>query len=135
MNFNQAEAEIRQFFAAAWNDLTVIAWPDIKFNRPDNQNWVRFNCQENDGAQVSTGSPGSNRFRHYGTITIQVFQPQGQGSKEAREIATTALGVFMGAQTTNGIIFYDVLARQIGNDGEGFYQINVVASFYYDEIT
>ena len=136
MNFNEAEAEIRKFFNAAWDsDTTPVAWPDLKFTIPNNQNWVRFNCQENDGEQVSMGSPGANRFRHYGLVTIQVFQPQDRGSKDARQLATDALGVFMGAQTANGIIFYDVAGRQIGNDGNGFYQINVVASFYYDEIT
>lgn len=135
MNFIQAEAEIRKFFNDAWNSATQIAWDDLKFAIPSNENWVRFTCQENDGEQVSMGSPGSNRFRHYGVVTVQVFQPQGQGSREARQLATDALGVFMGAQTTNGVIFYDVAGRQIGNDGNGFYQINVVASFYYDEIT
>ncbi len=136
MNFIEAEAEIRKFFADAWDAVaTPIAWPDVKFAIPDNKNWVRFTCQENDGEQVSMGSPGSNRFRHYGVVTIQVFQPQDRGSKDARQLATDALGVFMGAQTTNGVIFYDVAGRQIGNDGNGFYQINVVASFYYDEIT
>jgi hypothetical protein len=135
MNFIQAEAEIRKFFNDAWNDATPIAWPDLKFTIPDAENWVRFNCQENDGQQVSMGSPGSNRFRHYGIVTIQVFAPQDQGSIEARQLATDALGVFMGAQTTNGVLFQDVQGRQIGNDGKGFYQINVLASFYYDEIT
>jgi len=135
MNFIQAEAEIRKFFNDAWNDATEIAWPDLKFTIPDSENWVRFDCTENDGEQVSMGSPGSNRFRHYGIVTIQVFAPQDQGSVDARQLATDALGVFMGAVTTNGVYFYDVQGRQIGNDGNGFYQINVVASFYYDEIT
>lgn len=139
MNFIQAEAEIRKFFKDGWiaagNNAARIAWPDVKFTIPEGESWVRFNCAENDGAQVSMGNPGANRFRHYGIVTIQVFQPQDQGSKEARQLATDALGVFMGAQTTNGVIFYNVLGRQIGNDGAGFYQINVLASFYYDEIT
>lgn len=135
MNFIQAEAEIRKFFSDAWDGATDIAWPDLKFTIPERESWVRFTCVENDGQQVSMGNPGANRFRHYGIVTIQVFQPQDQGSKEARQLATDALGVFMGATTTNGVIFQNVQGRQIGNDGAGFYQINVVASFYYDEIT
>lgn len=139
MNFNDAEAEIRKFFKDGWvsagNDAAVIAWPDRKFTIPDAQSWVRFTCAENDGEQVSMGNPGANRFRHYGIVTIQIFQRQDQGSIEARELAADALGVFMGAQTTNGVVFQDVQGRQIGNDGAGFYQINVLASFYYDEIT
>lgn len=136
MNFNEAEAEIRKFFDTAWADLTPVAWPDSRYDPPSNdQTWVRFNCRENDGFQSSIGSPGSNRFRHFGIVTIQIFQPQGQGSVDAREKATAALAVFMGQETTNGIHFYNVQAAQVGNDGNGFYQINVLASFRYDEIT
>jgi hypothetical protein len=135
MNFNEAEAEIRKHFAETWGTLTAISWPDIKFTVPRDETWVRFNSQETVGSQVSMGSPGSNRFRHFGIVTIQIFQPQDQGSKDARAKATTALGAFMGVTTTNGIKFFDVTARQIGNDGGGFYRIHVIASFYYDEIT
>jgi hypothetical protein len=135
MNFTQAEAEIRSFFKTAWAGQTEIAWPDVEFDRPNDQTWVRFNCAENAGFQASMGSIGSNRFRHLGVVTIQVFQPEGQGSKDARAKANNALGAFMGAETTNDIHFFDVAANQIGNDGSGYYQINVTASFRYDEIT
>lgn len=135
MNFDQAEAEIRKFFDDAWSDATEIAWPDKKFAVPENETWVRFNCQENDGRQATMGSPGSNRFRQFGIVTIQVFQPQDQGSTDAREKAAIALTAFKGGVTTNGVHFFDVYGRQVGNDENGFYQINVIASFYYDEIT
>lgn len=135
MNFDQAEAEIRAFFNTGWNGLTDIAWPDIKFSIPDGETWVRFNCQENGGQQVSMGDPGNNRFRHFGIVTIQVFQPRGDGSRDARDKATAALAIFMGAQTTNGVTFTDVSARQIGDDGNGYYQINILAPFWYDELT
>lgn len=135
MNFSQAEAEIRSFFNTAWASATKIAWPDIDFTIPNDETWIRFTCEENDGEQVSMGDPGNNRFRHYGLVTVQVFQPKGQGSIDARSKAATALGVFMGAETSNGIKFYNVRGRQVGNDGNGFYQINVLASFYYDELT
>lgn len=135
MNFNDAEFEIRAYFDTNWANTTQIAWPDTKFSVPNNETYVRFNCQETSGSQVSIGSPGANRFRHFGIVTIQIFQPQGQSSKDAREKATTILGIFMGKETVNGIHFYDVSARQIGDDGSGYYQINVNISFRYDEIT
>jgi len=134
MNFNEAEAEIRAFFATAWGATTEVAYPDLPFEAP-NATWVRFDCRENSGNQASMGSPGSNRFRHFGIVTIQIFQPQGQSSKDARTQATAALSAFMGANTTNNIHFYDVHAKQIGNDGYGYYQINVMALFRYDQIT
>lgn len=135
MNFDQAEQEIRAFFETNWAALTAIAWPDTEFTVPNDQTWVKFNCVENDGGQVSMGNPGANRFRQFGLLTIQIFQPQGQGSTDAREKAATLLTLLKGAVTTNGVYFFDVYGRQVGNDGNGFYQINVISNFYYDEIT
>jgi hypothetical protein len=134
MNFNQAEASIRKYFNAQWAGLTPIAWPDTNFVPPSGETWVRFNCQEINGEQSTMGSPGSNRFRHSGIITIQVFQPQGQNSRDARVKATAAIAAFMGVEN-EGILFFNVQGRQLGNDGQGYYQINVLASFRYDEIT
>lgn len=141
MNLEQAEADIRKFFDAAWTaafaspNTPPIAWPDIEFTIPENKTWVRFNCQENGGQQVGMGDPGNNRFRRFGIVTIQVFQPRGQGSKDARTKAAAARDLFTGAQTTGGVTFQDVSARQVGDDGHGFYQVNVFAPFWYDEIT
>lgn len=136
MNFVEAEAELRKFVKdAAIVDEAYVAWPDRKFTVPERETWVRFDCQEVEGRQASIGSPSNNRFRHFGVVTLQVFQPQGQGSKDARSKAAAALGAFMGATTTNGIVFENAVPRRIGNDGNGFYQINVVVSFYYDELT
>lgn len=135
MNLDTAEAEIRAFFDTAWASLTEIAWPDVEFTVPEGETWVRFNCRENEGRQVSMGSVGSNRFRHFGIVTIQIFQPQGQGSNDARIKAAVAMDAFMGQKTTNDIVFNEVFGLQVGNDGSGYFQINVAASFYYDEIT
>lgn len=135
MNLSQAEAQIRSFFNTGWNDLTPVAWPDIEFSPPSDKTWVRFDCREIDGFQASMGAPGSNRFRHTGVVTIQVFQPAGQGSVDARAKASAALDIFMGEQTSGGIRFFNVQARQVGNDDNGWYQINVLASFQYDQIT
>lgn len=135
MNLDQAEAEIRDFFADGWASATEIAWPDMEFNIPDDATWVRFNCQENGGRQVAMGDPGNNRFRRFGIVTIQVFQPAGTASQDARTKAAAARDIFTGNQTSNGVVFYDVSAQQVGNDGNGFYQINIFAPFWYDEIT
>ena len=134
MNYDEAEKEVRAFFNTQWGNLTSISWPDLEFNKP-NATWVRFNFAEDQGQQISVGAPGSNRFRHYGILTLQIFSVQGDSSKDARAKATRALEIFMGTKTQNGVKFYNVSARPVGNTDDGYYQINVTASFYYDEIT
>ena len=135
MDFDSAEVEIRDFFETAWAGATSISWPDMDFTVPDGQTWVTFNCQENEGSQVSMGSPGNNRFRHFGTVILQIFAVPGKAGNDARAKAQIALNAFQGAQTTNDIVFFDAFARQVGNDPNGYYQVNVTVSFYYDELT
>lgn len=137
MNADQAEAAIRKWFNGVWpGEADEIAWPDLKFDCPTDKTWVRFDCKENDGQQVSMGSPGNNRFRQFGILTLSIFQPEDQGSKEARQYAAIIATALKGTQTADdGVYFFDVSSRQVGSDGKGFYQINVVSSFYYDEIT
>lgn len=135
MNFNDATASIIAFFNAGWADLTPVAWPDTAFITPEGQTWARVTIKHNEAFQASMGSPGSNRFRRNGIVIIQIFQPQGQASKDARAKADAAVDIFLGQTTSDGIIFSDVGAKEIGPDGAGWHQINVTASFRYDRIT
>ncbi|WP_138476164.1 phage tail terminator-like protein [Dyadobacter bucti] len=132
MNYEIAVKTIRKIFSDAWGDTTKVAYDDVKFDIPTTT-WVRFNISHYDGNQASIGSPGSNKFRRYGLIAAQVFQPQGQGSLDARKKVDLIIPIFQGKQIS-GITFYDVQAREIGNDGAGWYQVNVLSKFYYDTI-
>ncbi len=133
MNFKAAEAAIRAYFNTGWAARTPVAWPDIPFTPPVTT-WVRFSMKNTDGYQASIGSPGSNKFRRVGFVYIQIFQPVGQGSTDARTKADIAADIFI-ANTLPGVTFKNVIAKDIGPDGAGFYQWNVTAQFQYDRIT
>lgn len=133
MNFKQAEAAIRDYFNTGWNDLTPIAWPDLPFNQPSTI-WVRFTMKNNIGEQVSIGDVGNNYHRRQGIVTIQIFQPQGQGTTDARTKADVAADIFI-ENALSGMIFKKVNARDIGADGQGWYQYNVTAEYQYDRLT
>lgn len=134
MNFKEAEAAIRAYFNTGWAAATSIAWPDQPFTPPDSETWVRFSMKNNDGFQASMGSPGANRYRRVGVVYIQIFQPAGQGSTDARAKADIAADIFI-ANALSGVIFKNVNARDIGPDDAGFYQWLVSAEFQYDRIT
>lgn len=136
MSYESAVATIRKAFKDVWGTTTKVAYDDV----PDKEippspasTWVRLNIAHVDGYQASIGSPSSNKFRREGLINGQIFQPQGQGSLDARKKADLIIAIFQGKQIS-GITFYDVQAREIGNDGAGWYQINVLSKFYYDVI-
>lgn len=131
MSFKAAEASVRAFFNTSWAAKTPISWPDVAFTPPNNSSWVRFAMKPDDAYQASIGSPGSNRFRRKGKVIIQVFQPQGMGSTDARDKADDAVDIFM-ANNLAGFIFKNVVAKDIGPDGAGWYQWNVYADYQYD---
>ena len=132
MNFSEATAVMRRYFADQWDNETDVAYDDAEFTKPDDA-WVRFSIKHNEGFQASAGDPGNNRQRREGILSVQVFAPEGDASKEARRLADLAADAFIGI-THEGISFYDTNAREIGNDGHGWYQINVTVSFRYDRI-
>lgn len=133
MNYEAATAAIRAYFAAEWANDTPVAYDDMPFNVPNNQTWVRFNVSHVDGYQASIGSPSNNRFRRDGLIVAQVFQPAGKASKNARQKADKIVNAYLG-KDNSGIHYYDVQMREIGSDGAGWYQINVLIYFRYDHI-
>lgn len=133
MNFTDATKAMRAYFHAEWNDASPVAYDDVPFDKPDGEPWVRFTIKHNEAAQASIGSPGSNRHRRYGMVIAQIFTPEGTGSINARAFADTVMLMFIG-KNLDGIHFYNTISREIGPDGSGWYQINVAASFWYDQI-
>jgi hypothetical protein len=132
MSYEAAVKAIVAHFNDEWNNLTPVAYPDVAFTPPD-ETWVRLNVDHADGYQASMGSPGNNMFRREGLVNVQVFAKQGEAKLDALKKADAAISAFQGIEL-NGIHFYDVHMRDVGNDGAGWYQINVLANFRYDEI-
>lgn len=135
MDYKTAIQYMRNYFKTGWESATPILWGfDDPQAPPSNATWVRFNILHSDGRQITMGSPASNRFERIGIITIQVFSPIGNYAVDAVEKATAALKLYEGVEN-NGIFYYDAYCREIGNDGQGWNQINVIVTFRYEEIT
>ncbi|MAR56000.1 MAG: hypothetical protein CMM93_02350 [Rickettsiales bacterium] len=131
MSFKDAEAAVRAYFASKWNNTTPIAWPDFRFSTPAGT-WVRFSMKNTMGYQASAGNPGNNAYRRKGIVTIQIFQPENKGSTDARAKADLAASAFIPPNRLAGFRFTNVNARDIGPDGNGWYQWNVTAEYEYD---
>lgn len=130
MNENEAVAAIRAFFASGWGSLTPVLYDDEEKAIPESGTWVRLNIRHTLGDQTTMGAPGNNRHEQQGGITVQIFQPEGQASKDARAKLAAATAIFRG-KTTQNIHFYQTTPREIGSDGRGYYQVNVDIRFRY----
>lgn len=134
MNYSTAPAAIKALFKTAWGNTTEIIHDDENKDPPNGAAYVRLKIRHVDGFQASMGDPGNNRYRRIGNVTVQVLVPQGGASIEASQLGQQAADIFTGV-THQGISFTNTVAREIGADGKGFYQINVTSAFQYDDIT
>lgn len=133
MNYQQADAAIKQYFAQQWNNATAVVYDDDKnFTPPNSATWLRVNVKMVDGTQASTGAPGSNKFRKTGIVTVSVFHPDGHGGIQAMQTADLVVNIFEAKPRINGVLFNNVRAVNVGPDGAGWYQINVKAEFQFD---
>ena len=114
-----------------------VAWPGIDFD-PDtgfaaatHQGWCRITILGADTVQASAGGPGKRRWRVWGQVTVQVFTPTKSGVLTAMEIADDV------ATSLRGVVASDVTllastVRPIGQDEQGWFQVNVDTPFRFD---
>lgn len=134
-DYTTAVSSMQSYFRTQWSSATAIYYDDDKDDTPDDgSTWVRFSIRHDDGGQASIGSPNNNRFRQNGILIISVFAKSGQYAIDAREKAEDVKQIYDGLENS-GITYYNASIREIGSDGRGWYQINVVVSFRYDTIT
>ena len=133
MSFADEAVAVRQRFAANWLE-TAIAWPNTTFTPSQTEEWVRLTILP---AAALEAALGGARYRYIGQAIVQVFVPKNTGDGRALELADAACGIFRGV-TADGIRYTGPLGevpgvRVIGDDGNGFFQVNCVIPFWRDE--
>lgn len=128
--------------AAAFNypDLLVppqIYWQGIQYpNQPDQgTTYARATVRHTVGGQRSLGQVGNRIFTHPGVIIIQCFGPvkSGNGLTIAEGLANIAKDAFEG-RSSSSIWFQNCRINEVGSAVDGWYQVNAVADFSYDEV-
>lgn len=133
MTPEQARDVILGIFKAAW-DPRVAVYDDVPGNIPTSETvWARATIRHATGRQSSLGGDiGSRRFTDRGTVFVQVFAPVGDGSTACYEAAREVQNAFRDARNPD-VWFRDVRMNEVGADG-AFEQINVLATFSYDDV-
>jgi len=134
----QARDEILAKFHEVWDvsasDVPVL-YSDRAQDIPDTGSWARITVRHLTGEQATLSNGiGQRRFRHEGTVFVQIFTPFDDGMVRSDELVEIAKTAFEGEVTTPGrVIFRRVRINEIGQDGQWF-QSNVLADFEYDQI-
>ena len=132
--YSEAVIDMIDFFDTQWASRTLVLQGTDDPRDIPNDSFVRFNFLHTVGNQASIGSPNANIFRSFGIITIQVFNPQSNYGIKVRDFASAILELYNGTVDSE-IHYYNARVNEVGNDGNGFNQSNVVIEFYYDNIT
>lgn len=146
-DYETATREICRQFQMAWDagaDSNGIAvhWPNVRKdiptarNTPDNatDSWARVTIQHDASRQTTVGhAAGSRRFRQRGLITVEIRVPTGRGHSLANKLLKIAADAYRGQTTDNGVSFFNITPREIGNEGP-WYRVDLLARFQYDEV-
>ncbi len=120
-------------FKAAWDPRPAL-YDDKTGEIPTSETpWARATIQHATGGQSSlSGASGTKRHTEKGTVFVQVFTPVGDGSTACYQLAKLVRDAFRDARDAN-VWFRNVFLTEIGISG-AFRQINVQATFSYDEV-
>lgn len=125
----QAALETR---LAATLPTTPTAWPNIAFD-------PAVDAVDSEGNKIlwikPTNKPGTSEIADFqegeqpGIYIIQIFAPEGEGEGDANTTAGTIITAFR-RQTLSGVECLEPYYNDIGPDGYGWYQINVIIRWF-----
>ena len=114
-----------------------IRWDDVEKNNPPavDTSWFRYTMQHTDGGQASLSCQhGERRWRRDGLIIVQCFGSLDKGGKTlAQRMAESARDAYQGTSTPSGVWFRNATTQEVGRD-DGWYQVNAIIQFTYDEV-
>jgi hypothetical protein len=122
--------ELRKRYSTAWTPPST-EYPNEKFVTPTNAIWARFTIIDGEERQIDIGAR-QKTFRTPGQLVIQMFAPIDQGITDVLEKADSLADLF---RNWRGLVVKckEVSVEKIGNDGEGWYQVNTTV-FYTVEM-
>jgi hypothetical protein len=132
MSYVNEHNQIRARFNTIWDDTLPVAWPNKAFTPIIDSPWVRLTIIDNPQYQVEIGN-AAKTFRNTGLIVVQVFTTLDEGDSVALGHADTIAAIFRNWCGTS-VKCRAASIFNIGNDGNGWYQVNVSIPFVRDEL-
>lgn len=115
-----------------------LQWPGVAYSPPpNNRAFGRVSLLTTTGRQSSLASAGGvRRWERRGVLIVQCFGPLSVGNAYdiAERLATIARNAFEGQTTPGGVWFRDCRTTDVGPDKDGWFGVNAVAEFIYDEV-
>lgn len=113
---------------------TPVAMDNVPFDPPQGCSWIRGAFVIDDTPNVNIGSFIDSRTRHTGNYIIQVFSPLNEGTGDHTTVVSQLIKLFQNQQPHKDILTYAGSYRRVGNEGNGWYQSNVIIPFTADQL-
>ncbi len=127
MSFDTLRQDIEQRMVDNWAENATVEYENLPFDKPSNVEWVRLTVTTGQGE--TQGIAGSTvTVRDTGMVSLQVFAPEGTGTKTSKALVDAFIAIFEHARF-NGITTYTASVSSVGNDGYGWHQTNVTVPF------
>lgn len=132
MSYQNEAGTIRAWFEDGWESgVPIHLIENSKFSdKPDDAPWARLLIRSQEAFPVSIGGP-TIRYRHPGSIIVEIRVPEGIGDGRGRELADLACSIVRGKEE-DGITVWSARAIPLGVR-DGWYRINVLGTFSRDE--
>lgn len=145
MTITEARDEIFGMLKVHWdlhagdifNPPAPIIWQGQVAKQPSNEYpFARATVLHGSAGQSTLNTPLSIRWKRNGVVIIQCFGPlsSARGLAIAEALATVAKDAYEGQASVGGIWFRNCRVNEVGPTADGWYQVNAIADFTYDEV-
>ena len=134
-DYPDASEAMTQLFSDVWTPSGFLfALGNDEFDPPVDSPWARMVIKHNGAPQKTLGRPTTRKFDRLGSMFIQVFTPQREGTRRSSELIQRVVDGFEGARISGtSICFNDVIPREVGPT-DHWYQVTIECEFRYTDI-
>ena len=130
MSVNQdIYVELRTRYNTGWSPVPT-EFPNESFVRPTSGIWARFTIVANKETQMDIGDD-LKTFRVSGFIVVQLFVSPNQGTIDILTKADIVADMFRNWSGPS-VVCRESTVKTIGNDDDGWHQMNIVTPFKCD---
>lgn len=140
MRIEDVQRELTRHFLNCWKDeegklLTPVVLENEEIRDGDeNSPWIRFSVEIFSFSADSMGSKGNRRVNRYGSISVQVFAPLNEKTKELNEFIARVVRIYEGEKFDN-IYFRNLRTMTIDEKSDSlWYGSTVTVEFDFTEI-
>lgn len=123
MSFDELRQYSEQRMADNWAETAPVAYENVQFEKPAGSPFVNFSVINGEGFTAGLDIGSVPVVRDTGMVSLQVFVPEGTGTKTSRELIDAFVAIFE-HKRFNAITTYSANITPVGVR-DGWHQTNV----------